>query len=403
MRLFFSSLVAVTLCSAAPILSNAQSGCTDPAASNYDMHATINDGSCIYPLTRDTPTLKGYFGPDISESSGLVFTDGKLWTHNDSGNPQDFFSVDTATGATLQTVVVDNFPNTDWEDITADSNYIYLSDCGNNDGNRKDLKILKIAKKDIGSGTTVHVNAQAINVSYTDQTSFTASSTNNFDCESVLSKGDSLYLFTKDRGDGATRVYKVCKTPGTYALTPYTTYMVNGLITGADYDPVKNEVVLVGYLRSHASPFLWILNDFSGDMFFSGNKRRIELGPAPEWQTEGVAYRSSGQLFISCESNNGINASLYTTDENWKPVPTSVAKLRKPLGIIISPNPTSDILTISGYTPARARLYNTAGQLVIDTVNSKIISLEKLAPGNYFIRLCDADNQTVYQQQITKN
>ncbi|MGN6568562.1 MAG: T9SS type A sorting domain-containing protein [Flavipsychrobacter sp.] len=403
MRVLFTSLALFVSCALMPAFSNAQSGCTDPAASNYDPHATINDGSCVYPLTNDTPMLKASFGPEVTESSGIIFTDGKLWSHNDSGNPQDFFNIDTATGKTLQTVYVDNYPNTDWEDITADSNYLYISDCGNNNGDRKDLKILKIAKKDIDTGAIVHVNAQAINISYTDQTSFVSSKTNNFDCEAVLSKGDSLYLFTKDRGDGATRVYKVCKTPGTYALTPYTNYMVNGLITGADYDPIKNEVILIGYLRSHASPFLWVLNDFKGDLFFSGNKRRIELGPAPEWQTEGVCYRSTGHLFISCETADGITASLFATDENWKAVPTAVKPVSKPIGVVISPNPAGSYLTISGYSPAKVELYNAAGQLVIDTVNSMYISLEKLAPGNYFVRLCDADNNTVYQQQIIKN
>jgi hypothetical protein len=402
MRSFFTSLVLIATCVSAPSLLHAQNGCTDPAATNYDAHATVNDGSCTYPLSRDTPAFRASFGPEISESSGLVYTDGKLWSHNDSGNPPNFFNVDTATGKTLQTVVVDNYLNTDWEDITADSAYIYISDCGNNDGSRKDLKILKIAKADIGAGSTVHVNAQAINISYTDQTSFTSSSTNNFDCESVFSKGDSLYLFTKDRGDGGTRVYKVCKTPGTYALTPYTNYMVNGLITGADYDPVKNEVILIGYLRSHASPFMWVLNDFKNDMFFSGNKRRIELGPAPEWQTEGVCYRSSGHLFISCESANGIDASLYTTDEQWKAIPTSVQPLIKK-NISIVPNPASDYITISGYVPAKIKLYNTVGQLIVDTVNATRISVAQLIPGNYYINLYDANNILVYQQQITKN
>jgi hypothetical protein len=242
--------------------TNAQSGCTDPYAKNYDSTAKYNNGSCLYPLTQVYPGLRGSFSSIISESSGLVFTDGKLWTHDDSGNPAEFFSVDTATGKTLQTVNIDNYPNTDWEDITADSAYIYIEDAGNNNGTRTDLKILKIKKSDINNDAIVHVKAEAISFSYTDQTSFVQSSTHNFDCESLISIGDTLYIFTKDRGDLNTRVYKLPKVPGTYKVSPYTSYNVSGLITGADYDPVKKEIALIGYYKGHYNSFIWILNDF---------------------------------------------------------------------------------------------------------------------------------------------
>ncbi len=192
--------------------ATAQMGCLDPAATNYSTSALFNDGSCTYPVTHHTPALKFQLPSAIPESSGVVWSNGKLWTHNDSGNPATFFSVDTTTGAVLQKVYVDNYSNTDWEDITADSLYIYLGDCGNNNGNRTDLKILKIAKSDIGSAAIVHLNAQAISFSYTDQTSFASNALNNFDCEAVMSMGDYLYLFTKDRGDAKTRVYQLqCK------------------------------------------------------------------------------------------------------------------------------------------------------------------------------------------------
>ena len=114
-------------------------------------------------------TLKALMPYKISESSGLVFTDGKLWTHNDRGGFPWIFNIDTSTCKIKQTVVVDNFPNVDWEDITADSTHIYIGDFGNNYGMRKDLKILIIEKSDIGNKPIVHVNAKAINFIYRDQ------------------------------------------------------------------------------------------------------------------------------------------------------------------------------------------------------------------------------------------
>jgi hypothetical protein len=366
----------------------AQSGCTDPTATNYNIAATVNDGSCVYSVTHSTPLLKGYFSSVLNESSGLVWTDGKLWSHGDSGNPAAIYSVDTTNGHTLQTVYIDNYPNTDWEDITADRNYIYIDNAGNNNGDRTDLSILKILKSDITSASVVHLNAQAISFSYSDQVSFVSSSHHNFDCEALMSVKDSLYIFTKDRGDLQTRVYKLPKTPGAYIVSPYTSYNINGLITGADYDAVTNEVVLIGYFSGHSNSFLWFLNDFRGDMFFSGNKRRIEIGSGAEWQTEGVCYISAHNFFLSCESAGAINASLYVDNENWLSS-TMVNYLRYAKGISCYPNPVVDAINIDLVTSScDYKIFNVAGIVMqegILTPGPNSIKVASFVPGTYIL------------------
>ncbi len=374
---------------------NAQSGCTDPAATNYNSSATTNDGSCVYPVTHNAPLLKGALASDISESSGLVWTDGKLWTHNDSGNPSEIYSIDTSDGHTLQTVVIDNFPNTDWEDITADANYIYIGNFGNNSGDRRDLSILKVKKSDITAGTTVHVNAEAIAFSYTDQTSFVPSSTHNFDCESVFALGDSLYIFTKDRGDMETRVYCLPKTPGTYAVSPYTRYNVGGLITGADYDSVHHEVMLIGYLSGHTNPFLWVLSDFTGTMYFSGNKRRIEIGGTEEWQTEGICYLPGRRFFVSCESAGTIDASLFVSNESWMHT-LYTPVLASEGAVSCYPNPADGVLTIAGInTDIFYKVFDVEGRVVIEgklSAASNSIEVKRLKTGNYFLETTDQNH-----------
>ncbi len=378
------------------VIAGAQSGCTDPAATNYNASATVNDGSCIYPVTHKTPVLRGALNHIITESSGLEWTDGKLWTHNDSGNPPQIFSIDTTDGHTLQTIYIDNYPNIDWEDITADSQYIYVGDHGNNDGDRTDLKVLKIAKADISNDAEVHVNAGAISFSYTDQTSFTPSNTNNFDCEALMSVGDSLYIFTKDRGDLKTRVYKMPKVPGTYALSPYTTYNVAGLITGADYNAHTHEVVLIGYLLPHhTNSFLWLLDDFEGDMFFSGNKRRIEIGGDSRWQTEGITYVADDRYFISCETDS-VPASLYISDKNF--ATTAVPNITQLLWSVY-PNPASNALYVDRmYADASYSITNMSGQKVFGGMlykgNNKV-DISMLLPGMYTIELHNENEQSV--------
>jgi hypothetical protein len=254
------------------------------------------------------------------ESSGVVLSDGFIYTHNDSGNPSIFYKVNPLDGTLIQSISVTNYSNTDWEDITADADYIYLGDFGNNDGIRKDLKILKISKSQFINSTekTVQVTAEAIQFSYTEQTSFISTSTHNFDCETVISKGDYLYLFTKDRGDNATRIYKLPKTPGQYAVTAIGTYNVNGLVTGGDYNPQTNEVVLIGYNSGHKNSFIYLLSNFTDDSFFSGKVLRKTIGDSTDdWQTEGIAFGSTdgNKLYLSCETCVFSKAELYSMDK----------------------------------------------------------------------------------------
>jgi len=296
----------------------AQSGCTDPQASNYSSTATINDGSCIYPVSHQPFQLK-VNTPLIGSNSGIEWINGSIYSFEDSGNSPSLYKVDTITGGVQQTIYVTNFPNIDWEDITADSAYVYIGDFGNNNGNRSDLRILKVAKSAFvnNPAALVSVTAQAISFKYADQTSLASNSSTNFDCEAMLNVNDSLYIFSKDRGDLKTRVYKLPKTPGNYTVSPFTNYDVKGKITGADYNPINNEVVLIGYMGGNLSSFLWYLSDFRSVSFFSGNKRRVELGNSNyAWQTEGVCFyneTSTSRIFISCEVN-GVPAGIYVSD-----------------------------------------------------------------------------------------
>ncbi len=81
---------------------------------------------------------------DIAETSGLVFFDNRLITHNDSGGMNALYEINTGTGNISRTVTIQNATNVDWEDICTDNDYIYIGDFGNNNGNRTNLKIYKV-------------------------------------------------------------------------------------------------------------------------------------------------------------------------------------------------------------------------------------------------------------------
>lgn len=281
----------------------------------------------------------------VPESSGLVYTGGKLYTHADSGNSSEIYSIDPESGIVVQTLVIDNFPNVDWEDITADQDYIYIGDFGNNNGTRTDLKALKISKNQIGSQQIVHLQAEAISFSYRDQKSFAPDSQTNFDCESLISVGDSLYLFTKDRGDFKTRLYSLSKNPGNYQISPIASLNVGGQICGADYEPGTNQIALIGYGGSKLNSFIYRLTNFSETQFFAGQKEKIIVGNNfTQWQTEGICFFDSSHLFISCESTPDVSASLYLTDLN-QIITTPISEI--PSNIVeCFPNPAADYLEI---------------------------------------------------------
>lgn len=131
-------------------LSAQISGCTDPQATNYNPDATQNDGSCVYPPTSVPLSVVVNALPQaVNETSGLIYWNGGLWTHNDSGNPPELYKLDTLSGQILQTIIISGVQNIDWEDIAQDETHIYIGDFGNNAGNRTDLKVLKISKTDI--------------------------------------------------------------------------------------------------------------------------------------------------------------------------------------------------------------------------------------------------------------
>lgn len=302
-----------------------QSGCTDPKAQNYNASATINDGSCTYPTTSVSLTnAKTLASPTLDESSGVIYTDGALWTHNDSGNPPAIYRIDESNGSILQTVNVTNATNVDWEDITADDNYFYVGDFGNNsNGIRTDLKVYRISKSDITAAATVNVTAGIINFSYSDQVIGASPGSNNtqFDCEAFFVKNGVLHLFTKDWVNGHTKHYELSAIPGTYSISEAESFLnVNGLITSADISD-DNQVVLVGYEDGGTGIFMYLLYDFSADSYFSGNKRRLELGDLIDFgnvanskgQVEAVTFSSGGNGYISSERvNASIPARLYS-------------------------------------------------------------------------------------------
>lgn len=393
-HLLFSALLILSLS------AYTQNGCTDPKAINYNPEAHINDGSCEYDPLILVPEVKiERLSPEIGETSGLIWFANGLWTHNDSGGEAAIYKMNVETGDIIQTVFIRNGENFDIEDITQDNEFIYVGDFGNNYGTREDLKIYKISKNHINDSSKVFVNAELITFKYKDQQSFISSNrNNNFDCEALICRGDYLYLFTKNWINQETKCYKLPKETGDYELDVHERFNVRGLITGADFNEHHQTLILVGY--ENFIPFTWVIWDFDEDLFFSGNKKRVDFAYIQGAQTEGICFKNSQYIFMSCEASF-YEPRLFTFNTNQIINATGIQTDKfTPFDISLQVNPVEDLLYVNIFGLNQPdfgiELYNLSWQKVHQVsfrennfqkeVQVKL-SISNIQDGLYFLRI----------------
>jgi len=371
-------------------------GCTDRLALNYNSSATINDGSCIYNLSNISPLGSLPLDEVLSETSGLIFWNNNLWTHNDNSD-SNIYMLDTLYGRIVQAYPLTGIENRDWEEISQDEEYIYIGDFGNNSGNRTDLRILKVSKVSLISGSP---DIDSIEYSYSDQVDFTpAGNDTDFDCEAFIVTGDSIYLFTKQWVSNQTSLYSLPKNAGNYTAKLRSSLDVNGMITGAVYLGSERIIALSGY-SNRLVPFVYLLYDFTGSDFFDGNKRKIGI-LLDFHQIEAITSTDGIKYFMSNESFSLF--PLTNTPQkihvfNLSPFLDYYLKLTIPVpdeenNFIISPVPAHDIINIksfAGLLPADYAMINLWGRIVMTgklTAEETIVSVSGLEAGLYILKI----------------
>jgi hypothetical protein len=239
--------------------------------------------------------------PELNENSGMIWYDGLLWLINDSGGNPFIYALDTATAKIIRQVQLAGAENVDWEEITQDESFIYVGDFGNNDGSRKDLRIYKISKSDMDEPSVV---PEIIQFSYPDQTDYTPAPYNTpFDCEAMISAGDTLQLFTKNWTGGDTRIYKVPAVQGNHIAVLCGSLKIDGQVTASAYSAVDHCLFLLGYYNF--IPFLCLLENFIPGEAYNGSIQQYSFAENFGTQTEGIALPDSGNILISCEKGYG--------------------------------------------------------------------------------------------------
>ncbi|SHK38460.1 hypothetical protein [Hymenobacter psychrotolerans] len=253
---------------------------------NSDGRGDFSRVSEQYTVTQTGKIRKGTVG----ESSGFALADkyGSLWTHGDGGSAAALFKV-TPEGDLLQTLNLNPLVNIDWEDLARDpEGRIYIGDFGNNQNKRRNLCIYRLSGSDLRQVDTIRF-------SYPDQRRFPPRKTaRNFDCEAFFYRQDSLYLFTKNRGNSKyVKMYALPARPGRHVATLLDSIRVNTWVTSADISPDGLTVALLGY--GH----IYLVERQPGRRLFDGSKSCLPI--ASTGQAEALAFINNTDFVFSNE------------------------------------------------------------------------------------------------------
>ncbi len=322
--------------------------------------------------------------PDvIQESSGLLYLNGKIITHNDSGGKAVLYELDHLSGAVIRKVTVRNATNIDWEDLCHDDTYIYIADIGNNNGTRTDLKIYRIAISDYFSTIDNTVTAEIISFRYSDQTDFSSKPlATNFDAEALISRNDNLYIFTKNWKDNNTNIYELPKTVGTHQASKTGSIDSQGLVTGATFNSLDQTVTLSGYTFSES--FIVEISNSTNNTFSNGIVHRypLQIPSGFSYQAEGIVYIHKNEYYLTSEKSFSGNAGLFTLDyDNTLGINTIKKKSQ-----IIYHTPSTHMIHTSYKELAIIEIYDIHGRLQKTSTKTQI-SIADLSQGIYVIIL----------------
>ena len=331
----------------------------------------------------------------VKETSGLLFLDGKIITHNDSGDDANLYEIDSLSGTILRTISIANATNIDWEDLAENDTHLFIADIGNNNGNRQDLKIYTILKSDFKNNNSV--SAEVIYFSYEDQVSF-VSQPSNFDAEGIVIYEDAILIFTKNWVDLKTNVYKVPLIVGSHVASKVSTANVEGLITGAVFN--DNRFFLTGYETS-LTPFLIYIsyNRTPGEDIFLSGFNKISLKDELEQgsQVEAIANIGlTGKYYISRENfSTTISGITFTFKQKlyefYDETAPFLSTTKNELVLLsISPNPTIHKIKIKTSLPfSNIEVYSSLGTKVDVPIflNKKEIDISTLSSGVYYLKI----------------
>lgn len=248
----------------------------------------------------------------LKEVSGITYfpETNLLYTLEDSGNANAIYALNSH-GKIDKKVTIANATNVDWEDITKDKKgNIYIGDFGNNDNERRDLCIYKVAKSQLNKENVV--SEYKISFSYPEQTEFPPKKKELFyDVEGFFEYQNYFYLFTKNRSknfDGTSFIYKILNKSGTQKAVKIGEFKTcdnynHCVITSASISPDGKKVVVLSHDK------IVLFKNFKGDLFHKGSQKEIKLNHFS--QKEAIVFKDNNTLLIADEKTNKVGGNVY--------------------------------------------------------------------------------------------
>ena len=245
--------------------------------------------------------------PNLNEASGLALSrrvPGRLWTHNDSGQPT-LFALDNR-GAVTGRLQLTGANVEDWEALAVGpcpaGSCLYVGDIGDNDGKRRRITVYRVAEPTTESTAAV---TDALHATYPDRAQ---------DAETLLvTPGGEIFIVTK--GDtGAVGLYrfpKELKPGGTHVLERVgagngaSKRSAADRITDGAVSPNGSWVVLRTntQLQFHRAAAL-----LAGDW---GSAVTVDVKSVGEPQGEGVAIADDNAVFLAGEGGGKSRAGTF--------------------------------------------------------------------------------------------
>jgi hypothetical protein len=252
--------------------------------------------------------------PELSEVSGLAASrrvSGRLWAHNDSGQPI-VFALD-AHGNVTARVRVSGAAVRDWEAIGVGpcpaGSCLHIGDIGDNTAARASITVYRVPEP--VDGASVAAVSDVFHGTYPDgahdaETLLIAPSGELFIVTKDSPGTSALYKFPRELRSGATHRLELVGSARPAGKAPRTERITDGSVSA------DGAWVVLRTLRR--------LDFYKGDEFFTGvwhQAGSVDLRPIGEPQGEAVAFASDRSVFLASEgggkSNPGTFAHLSCT------------------------------------------------------------------------------------------
>ena len=309
---------------AAPTLRNA---CSEVVKGSYGSPTECSDTFKLPSKIHRIQNLPSF----LSESSALCETAEGIWSINDSDNPPALYLLRRKayelwrdSGRVLLDAHFIRFDisvkNSDWEALETDGTYLYLGDFGNNLGNRRNLRIVKIPIQallhtlSLNTRTTndsmvVDCTAllwEEIRFSYADQTNFDARRLHNFDCEAMIVEEQRILLLSKNWKNLRCDIYALPKDSGVYVTSRIGHFNPGFLVT--DATSRGNTWYVCGYGPS-GNQYIGCINSLHLNGF---TRKKLPLKPA---QIEGIHCDvRTNQIILSTEARKTQAQAILLLD-----------------------------------------------------------------------------------------